>query len=155
MCHRRSLSAQFPRSFPTSLSTSIAAMSVAIWRITPAAAPPGSLGTPTRYLRRSVSLRLAHITQATPSNPRRSLRFTSFLPAFGAACGCVTTACMERDAVLNVRVPHQVKRAVIKAAEDDHGRSLSAMVVRILSEWCAVHGYMSESSKRGTKRKRS
>jgi hypothetical protein len=48
---------------------------------------------------------------------------------------------MERDAVLNVRVPLSMKRAVQLAAEDDHGRSMSGMVVRMLSEWLAQHGY--------------
>jgi len=45
--------------------------------------------------------------------------------------------------MLNVRIPGDVKEAVRRAAEDDHGRSLSGMVVRILREWCAEHGYLS------------
>jgi hypothetical protein len=49
---------------------------------------------------------------------------------------------MKRDAVLNVRVPDEVKNAVRRAGEDDHGRSLSGMVVRILREWCAEKGYL-------------
>lgn len=52
------------------------------------------------------------------------------------------SASMKRDAVLNVRVPEDVKDAVRRAGEDDHGRSLSGMVVRILREWCAQKGYL-------------
>jgi len=50
---------------------------------------------------------------------------------------------MERDTMLNVRIPSDLKEAVRRAAEVDHGRSLSGMVVRILREWCAEHGYLS------------
>ena len=49
---------------------------------------------------------------------------------------------MERDALLTVRVPSEVKAAVQRAAGADHGRSMSGMVVRILSEWCAEKGYL-------------
>ena len=56
---------------------------------------------------------------------------------------CVTYRFMERDAVLNVRLPVEVKDALRRAAEDDHGRSLSGMVVRALREWLAREGYLS------------
>lgn len=49
---------------------------------------------------------------------------------------------MERDAMLVVRLPGEVKEAVKRAAEDDHGRSLSGMVVRILREWSVEKGYL-------------
>ena len=44
--------------------------------------------------------------------------------------------------MLNIRLPADVKEAVCRAGEDDHGRSLSGMVVRILTEWCAEKGYL-------------
>jgi hypothetical protein len=64
---------------------------------------------------------------------------------------------MERDATLVVRLPADVKEAVRRAGEDDHGRSLSGMVVRILREWCVEKGYLtadsnSEAPKRRGKR---
>lgn len=49
---------------------------------------------------------------------------------------------MKRDAVLNIRLPNDVKEAVRRAGEDDHGRSVSGMVVRILTEWCVEKGYL-------------
>ena len=59
--------------------------------------------------------------------------------------------------MLNVRIPGDVKEAVRRAAEDDHGRSLSGMVVRILREWCEANGYLApeantEAPKRRGKR---
>jgi len=48
---------------------------------------------------------------------------------------------MERDAVLNVRLPAELKEALRRAASDDHGRSISGMVARILGEWLEGHGY--------------
>ncbi|HYV49052.1 MAG TPA: hypothetical protein VFA20_29530 [Myxococcaceae bacterium] len=64
---------------------------------------------------------------------------------------------MERDAVLAVRIPAEVKEAVRRAGEADHGRSLSGMVVRILREWCVEKGYLApeaniEAPKRRGKR---
>jgi plasmid stability protein len=53
---------------------------------------------------------------------------------------------MERDAVLNFRVPLDVKEALRLAAEADHGRSMSAMAVRIFREWLAQHGYLEAAS---------
>ncbi len=49
---------------------------------------------------------------------------------------------MDRDTVLNLRVPSEVKEAIRRAAEDDHGRSMSGMTVRILREWLAERGYL-------------
>ena len=49
---------------------------------------------------------------------------------------------MARDDVLNVRLPTEVKQALRKAAEADYGRSLSAMSVKILSEWLVQQGYL-------------
>ena len=64
---------------------------------------------------------------------------------------------MERDAILAVRIPAEVKEAVRRAGEADHGRSLSGMVVRILREWCVEKGYLpaeaaTEAPKRRGKR---
>ena len=44
--------------------------------------------------------------------------------------------------MLVVRLPVELKEAVRRAGEDDHGRSLSGMVVRILREWCVEKGYL-------------
>ena len=49
---------------------------------------------------------------------------------------------MTRDGVLNVRLPEDVKRALRKAADADYGRSMSAMAVKILSEWLTAHDYL-------------
>lgn len=54
---------------------------------------------------------------------------------------------MERDAMLNVRVATDMKQSLQKAAEDDHGRSMSGMVTRILGEWLTAHGYNVRSSR--------
>jgi hypothetical protein len=55
---------------------------------------------------------------------------------------------MERDAKLIVRLPTAVKEAAQRAADDDHGRSLSGMVVRILEEWLSQHHYLKPSKGR-------
>ena len=63
--------------------------------------------------------------------------------------GCITNESMERDAALNVRLPAEVKTALRRAAEDDHGRSLSGMVVRICQEWLAEAGYLKSPTRSG------
>ena len=50
--------------------------------------------------------------------------------------------------MLNIRLPADVKEAVRRAGDDDHGRSLSGMVVRILTEWCTEKGYLPAELKR-------
>lgn len=69
------------------------------------------------------------------------------------ASGCNTFESLERDEVLVVRIPEAVKTAVKEAAVDDHGRSMSGMVVRILREWLTEHDYLPRAtdSKRKTK----
>ncbi len=66
---------------------------------------------------------------------------------------------MRRDAVLNVRLPADVKAAIRCAAKDDFDRSISSMVVRVLREWSVEKGYLtnapSPSSTVLKKRKRS
>jgi len=42
---------------------------------------------------------------------------------------------VPRDAVINIRIPRHLKDALRKAAIEDHGRSMSGMLVRILEEW--------------------
>jgi hypothetical protein len=49
---------------------------------------------------------------------------------------------MQRDSVLAVRIPAEIKEAVRRAGDDDHGRSMSGMVVRILEEWVIERGYL-------------
>ncbi len=44
--------------------------------------------------------------------------------------------------MLAVRIPAEIKEAVRRAGDDDHGRSLSGMVVRILEEWVIERGYL-------------
>jgi len=46
---------------------------------------------------------------------------------------------MQRDDVLNLRVPRDLKSALKRAAERDE-RSMSMMVVRILREWLTTKG---------------
>jgi len=61
---------------------------------------------------------------------------------------------MDRDSVLNIRLPTDVKDAARRAADDD-GRSLSGMVTRIMSEWLSEKGYLNVPRKRrSTKEKR-
>lgn len=55
---------------------------------------------------------------------------------------CVTMSDMKRDAVLNVRLPADVKEALRRAADDDYGRSVSGMVVRVMREWLEKQGYL-------------
>lgn len=60
---------------------------------------------------------------------------------------------MDRDETLIVRLPSAIKEGVRKAAEADHGRSMSGMVVRILSEWLTKNGHLrAESPKKKGKR---
>lgn len=59
---------------------------------------------------------------------------------------CVTfRSTMKRDAVLNIRVPTEVKDALFTASEAD-GRSMSGMTVRILREWLGAQGYLDASA---------
>lgn len=53
---------------------------------------------------------------------------------------------MQRDAVLNVRIPKDVKEAVRRAGEDDDGRSISGMAVKILRLWCIEAGYLKSTA---------
>jgi hypothetical protein len=58
------------------------------------------------------------------------------------AAGCITSIGVERDAALNIRLPSEVKQAIRRAADDDHGRSISGMVVKVLREWLAERNYL-------------
>lgn len=53
---------------------------------------------------------------------------------------------MNRDEVLNVRVPGEIKAALKKAADADE-RSVSTMTVRILREWLEHHGHLRATSR--------
>lgn len=55
---------------------------------------------------------------------------------------------MKRDAMLNIRLPADIKAALRKAGDDDHGRSISGMVIRILDEWLTEHDYMKKKRPR-------
>jgi hypothetical protein len=54
---------------------------------------------------------------------------------------------MRRDSVLNLRVPSEIKAALLRAAEDDHGRSASGMAVRVFREWLTERGYLKAEPK--------
>lgn len=56
--------------------------------------------------------------------------------------------------MLNVRLPEEIKEALRRAAEDDHGRSLSGMVVRVLGEWLDANGYLT-AKRRASERTKS
>lgn len=60
---------------------------------------------------------------------------------------------MNKDDVLNFRVPADLKAALRKAAEKDE-RSMSMMAVRILREWLAGNGYYDESVREASPRAR-
>jgi predicted HicB family RNase H-like nuclease len=55
---------------------------------------------------------------------------------------------MERDAVLNMRIPERVKKALRVAAEDER-RSVSSLVVVVLEEWLLNRAYLKSAKKRG------
>jgi hypothetical protein len=62
---------------------------------------------------------------------------------------------MNKDDVLNFRVPADIKAALRKAAEQDD-RSMSTMAVRILREWLTEKGfYRPEPLATPPKRRRS
>lgn len=48
---------------------------------------------------------------------------------------------MERDAVLIMRFPADVKSALRKAADADH-RSMSGLVLKLVSDYLASEGYL-------------
>ena len=50
-------------------------------------------------------------------------------------------AVMERDDVLNVRIPANVKAALREAAADDR-RTMSALLEIIVSDWLTERGYL-------------
>jgi len=50
-------------------------------------------------------------------------------------------AVMERDDVLNVRIPANVKAALREAATDDR-RTMSALLEIIVSDWLTERGYL-------------
>jgi len=41
----------------------------------------------------------------------------------------------------------EVKDALLRAAEDDHGRSASGMAVRVFREWLTERGYLKSEPK--------
>ena len=65
------------------------------------------------------------------------------------ATNCVTNGNVKRDAVLNMRLPVEIKRALQRAADDDHGRSMSGMAGRALREWLEEHGYLKAGDRKG------
>ena len=57
---------------------------------------------------------------------------------------------MERDDVLNVRIPANLKAGLRRAAADDL-RTMSSMVEVILTQWLTAKGYV--SAKRAPKKR--
>ena len=55
---------------------------------------------------------------------------------------------------MNVRLPLEMKRALVKAAQDDFGRSSSGMVVRILREWLVANEYLAAEPARSKRTKK-
>jgi hypothetical protein len=60
---------------------------------------------------------------------------------------------MDKDDVLNFRVPNDLKAALRRAADQDE-RSMSTMAARILREWLAERGFY-ETESRALESKRS
>jgi len=58
---------------------------------------------------------------------------------------------MDRDSVMNIRLPTPIKEATRRAAQED-GRSLSGMVTRIMREWLSERGYLDAPEVRSTKK---
>jgi hypothetical protein len=56
-------------------------------------------------------------------------------------CQLHTLSAMAKTEALSVRVPPTVKKAVEKAAKDDH-RSSASLVEKIVIEWLESHGYL-------------
>jgi hypothetical protein len=64
-------------------------------------------------------------------------------------------AIMDKDDVLNFRVPAGLKAALRRAADQDE-RSMSTMAARILREWLTDKGFYSpEASSAAPRRRRS
>jgi len=64
-------------------------------------------------------------------------------------------AIMNKDDVLNFRVPTDLKAALRRAADQDE-RSMSTMAARILREWLTDKGFYSrEASSAAPRRRRS
>ena len=63
------------------------------------------------------------------------------------------TAIMDKDDVLNFRVPSDLKAALRRAADQDE-RSMSTMAARILHEWLTDKGFY-EAESQVAHRKRS
>lgn len=52
----------------------------------------------------------------------------------------------QREAVLIMRLPRSVKAALKRAAEDDH-RSMSALMLKLVSDHLAANGYLTPDPK--------
>jgi hypothetical protein len=83
--------------------------------------------------------------------PLRSSLFAAMAVEIDGICNTVNV--MNRDDMLNVRIPAEIKAAVTRAADEDHGRSMSGMVVRILTEWLTERGHLPAPGKRTKKGK--
>jgi hypothetical protein len=60
---------------------------------------------------------------------------------------------MERNEVLNLRVPAEIKKALRAAALDDE-RTMSNTVAKILRTWLVQNGYLPKSPLTGRKTKK-
>jgi hypothetical protein len=60
---------------------------------------------------------------------------------------------VERDVVLNIRLPSKTKKALRMAAIDDD-RTMSGMVAKVLKDWLATQGYLGRVASPSKKRTR-
>jgi hypothetical protein len=58
---------------------------------------------------------------------------------------CYKLSNVKSDAVLNMRVPSDVKEALSRAAEDNL-RTMSSMATWALAEWLTEHGYLDRTA---------
>lgn len=84
-------------------------------------------------------------------------------PGQSCAASTIATKChlafvlqyvlMERDVVLNVRLPSKTKKALRMAAIDDE-RTMSSMVAKVLKDWLTTQGYLGSVESLSKKRTR-
>lgn len=61
---------------------------------------------------------------------------------------------MKRDAMLNLRIPTEIKAALQRAA-DDNFRTASSMATWALAEWLKEHRYLSATKAKAAAAQRS
>ena len=74
-------------------------------------------------------------------------KYPEFLP------WCIASRIMQRDGTILIRLPQPMKDTLRQIAEDD-GRSMSGLVVKILSDWLRANGYIDTTGKPVSKPRR-